>query len=100
MRLTASLCAVLALAACSAEHPADVSVSEAALSSSPLVVNVSNDQTAQNETPLAVNPTDPTKIEAVAYGEAIVQRTTGPASNGLGRKFIITYFRWIGSDEI
>jgi len=38
-----------------------LSVSEAALSS-PRVVNVSNDQTAQNETPLAVNPTNPDNL--------------------------------------
>lgn len=48
----------------------------------------------------AVNPVDPTKTEAVAYCEAIVQRTSDPAPNGLGRKFIITHFRWLGPEEI
>ena len=49
---------VASLAACNAgTAPAAVSAS-AALSPQPLVVNVSNDKTAQNETPLAVNPTN------------------------------------------
>src|SRR6267154_4501453 len=61
MRLAISLCVALFLAACSAEHSTALSVSEAALSS-PRVVNVSNDQTAQNETPLAVNPTNPDNL--------------------------------------
>ena len=61
MRLATSLCVALFLAACSAEHSTALSVSEAALSS-PRVVNVSNDQTAQNETPLAVNPTNPDNL--------------------------------------
>src|SRR5438874_3447265 len=61
MRLTTSLCVAFFLAACSAEHSTALSVSEAALSS-PRVVNVSNDQTAQNETPLAVNPVDPDNL--------------------------------------
>jgi len=61
MRLATSLCVALFLAACSAEHSTALSVSEAALST-PRVVNVSNDQTAQNETPLAVNPTNPDNL--------------------------------------
>lgn len=48
----------------------------------------------------AVNPIDVTKIEAVAYCEAVVQRTSDPAPNGLGRKFVIAYFRWLGAEEI
>ena len=48
----------------------------------------------------AVNPVDGTKTEAVAYCEAIVQRTSDLAPNGLGRKFIIIHFRWLGPDEI
>ena len=61
MRPARSLCVALFLAACSAENPADLSVSEAALRS-PREVDVSNDQTAQNETPLAVNPTNPDNL--------------------------------------
>lgn len=48
----------------------------------------------------AVNPVDATRIEAVAICEAIVQRTSDPAANGLGRKFIITYFRWLSPEDI
>ncbi len=48
----------------------------------------------------AVNPADSAKVEAVAYCEAVVQRTLDPAANGLGRKFRIIYFRWLGSDDI
>ena len=48
----------------------------------------------------AVNPVDATKSEAVATCEAIVQRTSDPASNGLGRKFIVTHFRWLGPEDI
>ncbi|MCA1829538.1 MAG: sialidase family protein [Myxococcales bacterium] len=56
MRLSAPICAFFILAC---ERPADFSVSEAELSSSPYVTDVSNDQTAQNETPIAVNPVNP-----------------------------------------
>lgn len=48
----------------------------------------------------ALNPADPTKIEATAYCEAIVQRTPELAPNGLGWKFVILYFRWLGPDDI
>lgn len=48
----------------------------------------------------AVNPMDSAKIEAVAYCEAMVQRTSDPAPNSLGRKFTITHFRWLGPEEI
>src|SRR5438477_6742465 len=62
MRLSAPICALAFLFACSAEHPADLAVSEADLSSNPDVVNVSNDRTAQNETPIAVNPVNPDNL--------------------------------------
>jgi hypothetical protein len=48
----------------------------------------------------ALNPVDPAGIEATAYCEAIVQRTPDLAPDGLGRKFVITYFRWLGPDDI
>jgi hypothetical protein len=47
-----------------------------------------------------LNPADPTQIDAVAYCEAVVQRTPDPAPSGLGRRFVITYFRWLGPDDI
>ena len=62
MRNVLASCMVLLFIACSGEQPADSSPQSAgaALSSSTsnkvLVVNVSDDRTAQNETPLAVNP--------------------------------------------
>jgi len=48
----------------------------------------------------AANPADPARIEATACCEAVVQRTTEPAPNGQGRKFVIVYFRWLGPDDI
>lgn len=55
----------------------------------------------------AMNPADAddpnAKPEAVAYCEAIVQRTPEviDSLNGpLGRRFVITYFRWLGPDDI
>jgi hypothetical protein len=48
----------------------------------------------------AVNPSDATKVEAVAWCEAIVQRTRDAAANGLGRKFVVMYFRWLGPDDL
>ena len=39
------------------------------------------------------------KIEATAYCEAIVQRTP-QTMPGFGRRFVITYFRWLGPDDI
>jgi hypothetical protein len=48
----------------------------------------------------ALDPLDGTTIEAVAYCEAIMQRTAEPAPNGMGGKFVVTYFRWLGSDDI
>ncbi len=47
----------------------------------------------------AVNPVDPARVEAVAYCEAIVQRTTTELP-GFGRRFVITYFRWLGPGDI
>jgi hypothetical protein len=65
MRNAVASCFALFFIACSAEQPGDFSLrAGAALSSGgkTLVVNVSNDQTAQNETPLAVNPKDPDNL--------------------------------------
>lgn len=68
MRLArSSFSLVLFLVACSAERPADLTAAgNTALRSagSALVVNVSNDATAQNETPLAVNPRNPDNLIA------------------------------------
>jgi Tfp pilus assembly protein PilX len=47
----------------------------------------------------ATNPAYPAKTEAAAYCEAIVQRTPDPLP-GFGRRFVITYFRWLGPDDI
>lgn len=38
--------------------------------------------------------------EAIAYCEAIVQRTPDMIDAVLGRRFVITYFRWLGPDDI
>lgn len=52
----------------------------------------------------ALNPADVgdpnAKPEAVAYCEAIVQRTNQDDPGGHGKKFVITYFRWLGPDDI
>ena len=60
---------VITVAACSGERITDArpimpgSASSSSRSNSPaMVVNVSRDTTAQNETPLAVNPRDPNKL--------------------------------------
>jgi hypothetical protein len=47
----------------------------------------------------AVNPSDPTRTEAAAWCEAIVQRVKDDHGRSAGR-FIITYFRWLGPDDI
>lgn len=47
----------------------------------------------------AVNPADATRLESTAYAEAIVQRVPDGLS-GFGRRFEITYFRWLGPDDI
>lgn len=41
--------------------------------------------------------TDATRVEAKAYCEAIVQRT---ADSTIGRRFVVTYFRWLGPGDI
>jgi hypothetical protein len=48
----------------------------------------------------AIDPLDGTTIQAVAYCEAILQRTSDPAPSGMGQKFVVTYFRWLGPDDI
>lgn len=48
----------------------------------------------------AVNLADATQIEAVAWCEAIVQRMPDPAPNGLGRRFVIVTFRWLGPGDL
>jgi hypothetical protein len=47
----------------------------------------------------AVNPSDPAKVESVAWCEAIVQRVKDTPASTQGR-FIITYFRWLSPDDI
>ncbi len=47
----------------------------------------------------ATNPTDAGKIEATAWCEAIVQRVPDSLS-GFGRRFVIVYFRWLGTEDI
>lgn len=46
-----------------------------------------------------VNPSDPARLEATAWCEAIVQRVKDNPGDSSGR-FIITYFRWLGPDDI
>jgi hypothetical protein len=48
----------------------------------------------------ATNPAESTRLEATAWCEAIVQRTTAPAAGALGRKFLIVSFRWLGPDDV
>ncbi|MFZ5494152.1 MAG: hypothetical protein ACOZE5_02290 [Verrucomicrobiota bacterium] len=47
----------------------------------------------------AVNPADPTRTVATAWCEAIVQRVKDDPAATSGR-FVITYFRWLGADDI
>lgn len=47
----------------------------------------------------SLNPVDG-RIESGAFCEAIIQRTVAPAPNGLGRRFVVTYFRWLGPADI
>lgn len=52
----------------------------------------------------ALNPADAgltsATPEAVAYCEAIVQRTNRADPLGNGKKFMIVYFRWLGPDDV
>lgn len=48
----------------------------------------------------ALNPADVTKLEASAQCEAIVQRTTDIAPNGLGNRFVLVYFRWLSPGDL
>jgi len=52
----------------------------------------------------ALNPADAANVgatpEAVAYCEAIVQRTNQVDPLGHGQKFVIVYFRWLGLDDL
>ncbi|AOS46045.1 hypothetical protein Verru16b_03140 [Lacunisphaera limnophila] len=47
----------------------------------------------------AANPADPSRVEATAWVEAIVQRVKVTPASAEGR-FIITHFRWLGPDDI
>ncbi len=47
----------------------------------------------------ALNPSDPTRTEATAWVEAILQRVKDDPATPTGR-FVITYFRWLGPDDI
>ncbi len=47
----------------------------------------------------SANPADPTRIESVAWCEALVQRTP-EVLPGFGRRFVVTSFRWLGPDDI
>ncbi len=47
----------------------------------------------------ALNPSDPTRTEATAWCEAIVQRVKTDPAAPTGR-FVVTYFRWLGPDDI
>ena len=43
---------------------------------------------------------DHSTVRASAWCEAIVQRTPEMAPDGSGRRFVVTYFRWLGSGDI
>lgn len=47
-----------------------------------------------------LNPGDATVVEASAWCEAIVQRTPDPAPGGLGRRFVVTSFRWLSANDL
>ena len=47
----------------------------------------------------ALNPSDATRTEATAWCEALVQRTKDDPATKTGR-FVVTYFRWLGPDDI
>ncbi|MBA3848791.1 MAG: hypothetical protein C0502_02190 [Opitutus sp.] len=46
------------------------------------------------------SPADPAQAEASVFVEAIVQRTARAAPDGLGRRFTVNYFRWLGPGDI
>lgn len=48
----------------------------------------------------AVDPLDGSTIQAIAYCEAILQRVPEMTTYGAGRKFVVTYFRWLGPEDI
>lgn len=48
----------------------------------------------------ANSPTEPDRIEATAYCEALVQRTPTVIDGTLGRRFVITHFRWLVAEDI
>jgi hypothetical protein len=48
----------------------------------------------------AVDPLDSEIPIAVAYCEALVQRTAEPAASGAGRRFKILFFRWLGPEDV
>lgn len=48
---------------------------------------------------LAAGPA-PGKPQAVAYCEALVQRTPVADPLGQGRKFVVVHFRWLGRDDL
>ena len=47
----------------------------------------------------ALNPSDPSRTEGTAWCEAIVQRMKDDPTATTGR-FVITYFRWLGPEDI
>jgi len=47
----------------------------------------------------SVNPADATRVESTAWCEAIVQRLKDDPGSTQGR-FVITYFRWLGPDDL
>ncbi|MEO6994221.1 MAG: hypothetical protein ABI273_11360 [Lacunisphaera sp.] len=47
-----------------------------------------------------LDPVDHLTVRASAWCEAIVQRTPEMAPPGLGQRFIVTYFRWLGPGDI
>lgn len=48
----------------------------------------------------ALNASNPTQLQSTAYCEAIVQRTPEMMPDGSGRRFVITYFRWLTPADI
>lgn len=48
----------------------------------------------------AVDPLDGSTLQAIAYCEAILQRVPEMTTSGAGRKCVVTYFRWLGPEDI